>query len=274
MDSGAARGRLCRIAGLAVCASLASLAASGTKAGAAGIAPHRAFYEVALVRAGPSAGLEAISGATAFEWSTACDREVASRETRLLVRHSGGGEAAVRIDFQAWESSDGAAYGFAGKTTRDGAATQERRGTATLAASGGKAVYSKPGARRMALPPGTLFPGAWIREVIGHARDGNGLLTRRVFFGENEDDLLTASVLVLPDGADAEPEEIPEALQDIASWRARIAFFSPEGGSTPAFESTERIFENGVGGDAVVAFPDFTVRYRLKKLELLDRPEC
>ncbi len=277
MGSGFAARRLCAAAGLAAGAGLGILAAAaGTDTAAADIAPHRAFYVVDLVRAGPASGFRAISGAAAFELSSGCDREVVNRETRLLMQPAEGGETTIRVDFSAWESLDGAAYGFAGKTSRSGVLVEERRGTANLAAMGGngEAVYSKPESQRMALPPGTLFPGAWIRDVLDHAKSGSGVMTRSVFFGEDEDGLLTASLLVLPDSAAGEETALPEALKGIASWRAQTAFFSPEGGSTPAFEATERFFENGVGGDAVITFPDFTLRYRLKDLELLTSPDC
>jgi len=277
MGSGFAARGLRRAAGLAAGAGLGiAAAAAGTTAAAADIAPHRAFYAVELVRAAPSSGLEALSGAVVFELSSGCGREVVNRETRLLMRRARGGETAVRVDFSAWESLDGAAYGFSGKTSRSGVVVEERRGAASLAAPGGKgeAVYSKPGKQRMALPAGTLFPGAWIRDVLSHARSGSGVMTRPVFFGEDEDGLMTASLLILPDSAADGEHRLPEALDGIASWRAQTAFFSPEGGSTPVFETTERFFENGVGGDATIAFPDFTLRYRLKDLALLAPPDC
>ena len=265
-----------RRAGHALCAGLgALLLAAAAEAAGGEIVPHRAFYEVGLVRAGSSSGIGALSGAAAYEWTSGCERTVVNRETRLLIQPADGAPVAVRVDFSAWERLDGTAYGFSGKTSRTDVPVEERRGTASLATGkGGEVVYSRPEGRRLALAPGTLFPGAWVKEVIDHARTGNGLFTRTVFFGEDEDDLLTASLLVLPEGATGAGPETPAALGGLSRWRARIAFFGAEDLETPAFESTEWFYENGVGGDAVVAFPDFTVRYRLKELELLDPPDC
>ncbi len=274
MGSGHTGQRLGRPGGRAALAGLALLAATaGTEAAAGGVAPHRAFYEVGLVRAGASSGIGGLSGAAAYEWTSDCERTVVNRETRLLIRSDEGPPVAVRVDFSAWERLDGTAYGFSGKTSRTGVPVQERRGRARLPApgAGGEVVYSRPEGRRLALAPGTLFPGAWVEEVIEHARTGGGLFTRTIFFGEDEDDLLTASLLVLPNSAAG---AAPEELAGLARWRARVAFFGANDDMIPAFESTEWFYENGVGGDAEIAFPDFTIRYRLKDLELLDPPDC
>ncbi len=260
-----------RVAGLALL-----LAAVAVEAAGGGIAPHRAFYEVGLVRAGASSGIGGLSGAAAYEWTSDCERTVVTRETRLLIRSDESEPVAVRVDFSAWERLDGTAYGFSGKTSRTGVPVEERRGRARLPApgAGGEVVYSRPEGHRLALAPGTLFPGAWVEQVIDHARTGNGLFTRTVFFGEDEDDLLTASLLILPGGAAGAAPEAPEGLDGLARWRARVAFFGANDDTTPAFESTEWFYENGVGGDAEIAFPDFTIRYRLKELQLLDPPDC
>ncbi len=259
-----------RIAGLALL-----LAAIAAEAAGGGIAPHRALYEVGLLRADQGSGIAALSGAALYEWSSSCDRTVVNRETRLSIRTPDGEPVSVRVEFSAWERLDGLAYGFSGKTVRNGVSTEARSGTARLeAAGGGEAVYGQPRGRRLALEPGTMFPAAWVRTVIDHARAGKGLLTSRVFFGEDDDDLLTASVLVLPASAAGDAPEAPAALDGLARWRAQFAFFDADGEAAPAFESTEWFYENGVGGDAVLAFPDFSIRYRLKAVELHDPPDC
>ncbi len=259
-----------RIAGLALL-----LAAIAAEAVGGGVAPHRALYEVGLVRADQAAGIAALSGAALYEWSSACDRTVVNRETRLSVQPPEGDPVSVRVEFSAWERLDGLAYGFSGRTIRNGVATEARSGTAELsAAGGGEAVYSRPHERRLVLEPGTMFPAAWVRDVIDHARVGEGLLTNRVFFGEDEDDLLTTTVLVLPEGAAGNAPEAPAALNGLARWRAQFAFFNADEEALPAFESTEWFYENGVGGDAVLTFPEFTIRYRLKAVELHDPPDC
>ena len=56
--------------------------------------------------------------------------------------------------------------------------------------------------------------------------------------------------------------------------RAQIAFFAADGEALPKFQTTERLCENGVRGDAVTVFPDVTTRHRLKAVELHEPPEC
>ena len=260
-----------RIAGIALL-----LAAIAAEAAAGGIAPHRALYEVGLVSADPSSGIDALSGAAVYEWSSGCDRIVVNRETRLSVQPPDGAPVSVRVEFSAWERLDGLAYGFAGRTVRNGVETEARSGTARLAAAGGggEAEYSRPRGRRLPLEPGTMFPAAWIRSVLDHAGAGKGMLTSRVFFGEDDDALLTASVLVLPERAAGDAPEAPAALDGLARWRAQFAFFDEGEEALPAFETTEWFYENGVGGDAVLAFPEFTIRYRLRAVKLHDPPDC
>ena len=260
-----------RIAGLALL-----LAAFAAEAAAGGIAPHRAFYEIGLVRAGPSSGIDALSGAAVYEWSFGSDRIVLNRETRMSIQPLDEAPVSVRVEFSAWERLDGLAYGFAGRTVRNGVETEARSGAAHLEQAGGagEAVYSRPRGLRLPLEPGTMFPAAWVRSAIDHARDGEGLLTSDVFFGEDEDALLTASMLVLPAHAAGDAPEAPAALDGLARWRAQLAFFNEGEAALPAFEATEWFYENGVGGDAVLAFPEFTIRYRLRAVELHDPPDC
>lgn len=260
-----------RIAGLALLLAVVAAEAAG-----GGIAPHRALYEVGLVSADPSSGIDALSGAAVYEWSSGCDRVVVNRETRLSVQPPDGAPVSVRVEFSAWEQLDGLAYGFAGRTVRNGVETEARSGTARLAepGGGGEAEYSRPRGRRLPLEPGAMFPAAWVRSVLDHARAGQGLLTSSVFFGEDDDALLTASVLVLPEHAAGDAPEAPAALEGLARWRAQFAFFDAGEEALPAFETTEWFYENGVGGDAVLAFPDFTIRYRLRAVKLHDPPDC
>ncbi len=266
------RSRTGRAAAAGLCVLLLTAPA---EAADSAVAPHRAIYEVGLVRADPASGIAGLSGAAFYEWSADCDRTVVNRDTRLEVQPPEGEPVSVRVEFSAWERLDGRAFGFAGRTDRNGIATEARSGTARLAAAGGgEVVYSQPRGRRLALEPGTMFPSAWVRDVIDHARTGKGLLTRSVFFGEDEDDLLTASVLVLPTGASGDSPDAPAALDGLARWRAQFAFFGADDAALPTFESTEWFYENGVGGDAVIAFPEFTIRYRLKAVELHDPPDC
>ena len=277
MLSGCHGRRFANRAGRAVGAGLGALLLAGGGAVAAGdgVAPHRALYEVRLVRADPSSGIASLSGAAFYEWSSDCDRIVVNRDTRLSIEPPEGEPISVNVEFSAWERLDGEAYGFSGRTVRNGLVSEARSGTARLSASdGGEAVYSQPRGHRLALESGTMFPAAWVRDVIEHARTGKGLLTRQVFFGEDEDDLLTASVLVLPDSETETGPEAPEELAGLARWRAQFAFFNADGEAFPTFESTEWFYENGVGGDAVLVFPDFTVRSKLKAVELNDRPQC
>ena len=239
------------------------------------IHPHRAFYEMRLVDSGPLSGMRGLTGAAVMEWSVGCDVEAFRRETRMLISRADGRDSRVQVDFSAWERLDGTEYGFTGSVARPGAEIERRSGKARLEGygGGGEARYEQPVERRLALPEGTLFPGAWMRQSIDHARTGEGVLARRVFFGEDDNDPMTVSMVLLPETG-VEMAEVPEALAGERRWRAQLAFFDRESGSVPAFESAEWFFENGVGGDALIAFPEFTVGYRLKGVELLDRPDC
>ena len=58
-------------------------------------------------------------------------------------------------------------------------------------------------------------------------------------------------------------------------WNTHLAFFEPgDESAAPVFEVRERLYANGIVGDATVQYDTFAFRYALEKLEKLPAPKC
>ncbi|MEE8560076.1 MAG: DUF1849 family protein, partial [Alphaproteobacteria bacterium] len=59
------------------------------------------------------------------------------------------------------------------------------------------------------------------------------------------------------------------------SWRMRLAFFPVQSAAPePDYELGVRLFDNGVAGDLVLDYGDFTLLATLERIEALAKPAC
>ena len=243
-----------------------------------GFVPHRAVYDLSLGRSRSGSSVSQARGKLEFEWADVCTAWTVSQRTRVSMTT---GEGRV-IDFgwtlNALEAKDGKHYRFFIRRLDDGEVTEELRGEARLTAVGGAGVatYSKPAAREVPLPEGTVFPTRHSLMLMAAAAGGDMPLWRLVFDGSGDEGLFgvnAALAQTLPAGAPVQ-RDLP-LLRGQPSWRMNLAFFSmDETAAEPEHEQALRLFANGLVDEMLLDYGDFALKADLRSAEALPELQC
>lgn len=255
----------------------AVLAMAGAEAAwAADLASHRATYRMGLSASRSGSGMANANGAWTYQFIDACDGWITEFRLVITYSYSEGGQVATTTDFLGWESKDGLNYRFRVRQSREGQVTEEVEGSAKLKGQGqgGIAHYTRPEARTIKLPKGTLFPTAHTIRLIETANKGGRILARPLFDGQGEEGALETSAQI---GRAMAPQSaaIVSPLLNSPAWPMRMAFF-PMGSTDPLpeFEMSLNYHANGVAEDIEQIFKTFSLKGRLESIEILPRTKC
>ncbi len=264
-----------RLSALSILVVVATIAGVGS-ARAQALTPHRASYVLSMLKTDGRSGIVDVRGALIYEIAEACNGWTVSHRMRIKLTHRSGREIAMETDFSSWETKDGRQFRFESSSLHDGKSIENISGRAELdgPGKGGTATFSAPKKRRIALPPGTLFPVAHTAVVLKRALAGERLTWKLVFDGTSDDGLYGVNAFV---GAPAEPEsDSPVPLfGEQRSWPLKLAYFkhgkdNPE----PQFELAMRLNEVGISDDMVIDYGRFSLKAKLKQVEALPVPKC
>jgi hypothetical protein len=250
---------------------------------AAGLAPqpHRAIYDLTLKRTSSSGSVAEAGGRLVMEWTADCDGHIVNQRILTRLVDSEGDEVLNDYQVASWESLDGARFRFNARNEINGEVIEEVSGVAELEAPGGPGSvrFSKPAGATLELPRGVTFPTEHTLAVIRAARAGDRLADIPLFDGSGPDALFHTFSVIGELERDAPEARRHNALAGVASWPVHLAYFPavpkpdrPEG--VPEFETSMRLFENGVTGDIVLDYGSFKLGGALSRLEPLPRPSC
>ncbi len=253
-------------------------AATATSAAAFQLMPHRAIYGITLDSARSGSGIAAVTGELFADWSESCAGWSLDHRSRLDVTYAPGRTIRLTVSVATWESRDGLDYRFNISNSANGSVTERIEGRATLAATGqpGQVVYETPAERIDPLPAGTVFPTTHSVRILDAANKAPTLVAMRVFDGLTLEGAYSISAFLGRVKAPARGLASPlAALEGRLSWPLRMAFFPVAGhAAEPSHEIGMMMYDNGVGEDLLLEFGDFTVRAKLIRLEMRERPSC
>lgn len=259
-------------------AFLVAAAAAIAPASAQEFAAHRAVYAITAVENGkPGVGT---SGTYAYELRATCDGYVINQRLRL---DAAGGRTAVATEQQSQmtESRDGKKLRFEHRTTTGGKQTSLFKGEALLGDDGkGQSRFSDPEGQTVALPAGTLFPVAIVRETIRQAKAGETGFDALFFYGEKVKPPQSVNIVIGRVPKRLADVKIPEGAEQLANGRSRIyyraGFFDAgsKGQGEPAFEMSSVTLDNGIELYGTHEESDGGIQYRITRLEALPKPEC
>lgn len=255
-------------------------------AAAGSLEPHRAAYSLSL--AGPPQGgpFVEVTGGLALEWQRTCEGWISRQRLKFAAANQGFGEepgpfshdpgiTTHDVRFSSFEATDGSQLHYAVRSFEGERVEEEYRGEARIEGDeGGTARFTKPEAREIALPPGTVFPTEHMRQVIASARAGERMVSHEVFDGWGFDSLtqITSAIgapthLKIATGGHGPETEL--------AWPVSMAYYNIERGEdVPSFEATFMLTESGLLRELELDYGDFALSAELEALERLDPPEC
>lgn len=243
------------------------------------LAPHRAVYDLSLMRSAGTKGVESIQGRIAFTFSgDNCEGFTLDFRQVTVLNTAETGSRTSDLRTTTFEDADGRTFRFKSESRQGSGAATEVDGVARKEDGGWTVALTKPTRDRLTLAPETLLPSFHMRRVIEAARAGERILNVPVFDGSDDGRKVYDTFTVIGAPIAAEPSEAParqEGMKGLTRWPVTISYFAPGSGErTPAYKLVFELYENGVSGALRLDYGDFVVQGELKQLDMLDRSRC
>ena len=240
--------------------------------GATEIAPHRALYEIDLVSKRSGAQILNVDGEMMYEWQPACEGWNTQHRFNLFYEYTDSPAAQITSDFSTFESFDGKSLNFSSRRKSDNILLDQYRGHAAIGeGAGGEVIYTIPDDLAHDLPTGTLFPTQHTLQMVEALKSGDKFFSATVFDGSDETGAVQVNSFIgakAPASDIKQGKEIKVGLLQSAAHNVRLAFFpQAREEATPEYEMDMVVQENGVIGEMLIHYDDFSVRQTLKALK-------
>ena len=266
---------------VALFALLPAAAPAETGAGVR-LVPHRAVYDLSLVRSGGSRGLDNAQGRIAFDFGgDACDGYTLKYRQVTVLDSSETGSKTLDVRTATFESADGKMIRFKTDSLMEGVSSDNVDGSADL--KDGKLSIRLTGPRResvnVAAEP--VFPTEHMKRLIEAARAGGGTVAVKLYDGSDNgkkvyDTLAVIGHRIEPGaGSNLEAAVKTSELEKLARWPMTISYYNAgTGDQTPAYTISFELYENGVSRALKLDYGDFALKGELSSLEVLPYTAC
>ena len=262
-------------------ASLVLLAVAPAEA--ATVMPHRAIYDLTLLRAGGSSALQSADGRLAFEiQGSACEGWSVSFRMATKYRPAEGQATLIDTQTTSYEGPGALEFRHQLKEVINGEAKSEVKIKMTRAAADaeGQGELTSKGGETFRLPANAVLPMQHQTKLMTLAEAGGGRDSSFVFDGSDEAKSFRAISFV---GKEKEPGSLARdagnpaaaALKTVSSWPMTISYFAAEGDEeTPQYQVNFDMYANGVASGLVLDYGDFALSGTLTNLELMESSAC
>jgi hypothetical protein len=252
------------------------------------LAPHRAIYDLTLVKSRGSRGIEAVRGRILYDFSgNACDGyELQFRQVSEL--DSGEGKTVLSdLRSTTWEDGSAKKFRFNSQNLLNDKPTDTVDGHAERNAKTVAVNLSKPKEKKFNVPASAVFPTEHMRRIIVAAREGKSILEFPVYDGSETGEKLYSTLTVI--GRPIAPGEKPPAdatakipeLANLTRWPVTISYFEQQdaaelrtGEQTPVYAITFELYENGISRALVLDYTEFTIKGEMTSLDVKKPKPC
>ena len=247
------------------------------------VAPHRAIYDLTLLRAGDSANLQSATGRLAFEiQGSSCEGYTVS--FRMVAKYRASEGAATLIDTQSttYEGPGALDFRHQVKEMVNGEIKEESKLKVTRAAANqeGKGEITSKADESFTVPGEAFLPMQHQFKLMALGEAGGGRDSSLIYDGSDGAKTFQAISFVgktkLP-GTIARDAAEPSAasLKTFAAWPVTVSYFSPDKDeSTPDYQVSFDLYENGVATGLVLDYGEFALSGKLADLTLFETTEC
>ena len=254
---------------------LAAMALSGVAyAETMPFAPHRALYDLELVKSSGTSAPSSARGRIAYDFSgSACEGYVTTFRQVTELFPNEGDVRTSDMRSTTWEDGAGKQFRFKVETLVNGRTAETIDGVARKSDDGGAMSLDlrspKPTKRDIAAAP--LFPTEQARKLVIAAREGKRTYEAKVFDGSDSGEKVYDTLTVIgarATSAPADPALRDHALRNLARWPVVVSYFEdgkPDG--DPAYVIGFDLYENGVSGNLRLDYGDFVLAGKMSKYE-------
>lgn len=252
------------------------------------LAPHRAVYDLRLLKSHGSRGVASVRGRILYDFSgNACDGyDLKFRQVSEL--DSGEGKAVLSdLNSTTWEDANAKSFRFSSQNRMNEKAADTVNGEAERRAKAVAINLTKPKAKALTMPVTAVFPTEHMRRIIAAARAGQTMLELPVYDGsETGEKLYNTFTLIgkaIPPGAKPPTDAtatVP-ALAKLTRWPVTISYFEQraeseirKGEQTPVYVIGFELYENGISRKLILDYSDFTIAGDMTSLEMKKAKPC
>jgi hypothetical protein len=251
------------------------------------LAPHRAIYDLKLVRASEKRQLETVRGRILYDFSGSACEGYALQFRQVSELNSGQGRITLS-DLRAttWEAADAKSFHFNSENFLDEKPQETVDGDAERKADGIAVKLNKPEKKSFSLDAGLAFPAEHMRRIIEAAIAGKNILEFPVYDGSETGQKTFNTLTVI--GHEIAPGEKPaknDAAADNAElaklrrWPVTISYFertatADNGEQTPSYSIGFELYENGVSRALSLDYGDFVVSGEMSQFDLREPKPC
>ena len=249
---------------------------------AATVAPHRAIYELSLLRANGGASLLSADGRLAFEiQGSKCEGYTVSFRMATKYRPKEGEPSVIDTQTISYEGPGALDFRHQLKEIINGETKQDLKIKVTRSGetSEGRGELSPTG-ESFTVPVQTSLPMQHQLKLMTLGETGGGRDSSVVYDGSDETKSFRAISFVgkeKPPGSIGRDTGNPvaEPLKSVGAWPISISYYAAEGSAeTPEYQVTFDMYENGVATGLVLDYGNFSLAGRLTQLTMLGIPEC
>jgi len=250
---------------------------------ASNIAPHRAVYDLTLMRADSRASVSSVEGRLAFEiQGSNCEGWTIS--FRMATKYSPSEGEASLIDTQSISYEGPGALDFRHQTKEaiNGKVKEDNRIKVSRASidSEGEGEVDNAASEAFTIAPGTILPMQHQLKLMALGEAGGGRDASTIYDGSDGAKTFRAISFVgrakLPGSIERDAEN-PEAapLAGLAAWPMTVSYFPGKNGEeTPDYQISFDMYENGVATGLVLDYGAFALSGTLTNLQMLQAASC
>lgn len=260
-----------------------SLLLLASAAEAASVAPHRAIYDLKLLRANDGASLQSATGKLAFEIDgSSCDGFTVNFRMATRYRQGEGKVTVIDTMTNSFENAGATELRHQVRETVDGTPRDSERikfSRPAPDAAGTGEMSSKPD-EPFTVPAGASLPMQHQLRLMALGAAGGGRDSSIVYDGSDGANAFRAISFVgreKPPGTIARDGGNPAAapLKTARAWPMTVSYYAVDGqAETPEYQVSFDMYENGVVTGLVLDYGEFALSGTLTDLKLLDSPSC
>ena len=245
------------------------------------MAPHRAFYDLSLLKtSGEASAPVGASGRIAYDFTgSACEGYTTTFRQATEMSSPEGEGVSTSMRSTSFESADHSTLTFRLETGSARRTPDIVEGSASRSGDGSLSIdLRRPAVMKTDTDHDALFPTDMMIRSIEAARAGQITLATKLYDGSNEGDKVfyTLSVIGRPSAAAlSDPTRDAPAMRDMRRWPVTVSYFDiGKADAPPAYLLSFQMWENGVSSDLVLDYGSFQLKGVLTKLEMLPHGEC
>jgi EipB-like len=263
-------------------------AAAAPPAATVFLAPHRAIYDLKLLKSHGARGIDAVRGRILYDFSGNACEGYALKFRQVSALDSLEGKSMLSdLRSTTWEDGAAKTFRFNSENLVNDQQTDAVDGHAERDSEAVSVMLRKPNTKTFTEPVNAVFPTEHMRRIIEAARAGKSILEFPVYDGSETGEKLYNTLTVIgapiPPGAsppDDAAADIP-ALAKLTRWPVTISYFEQEsakqeqtGEQTPVYAIGFELYENGISRKLLLDYTDFTISGKMTSLDLKKSKPC